>query len=169
MTYSFGASIHLHFSGGLSCFSYWSQVGTPTWKKGQSRYVQVNTAPAWPTRHYRQALHSAEPGERESLFLSPPSLVSERGELAKRSVKNLGKDALFKCSSFVILLPQNSAFPDLLRSTSICRKLSTGTPNGSPPIRGVWGIQLHLKEQPYSMSFRFTSVYFRNENISLVC
>lgn len=100
-------------------------------KKGQSRYVQANTASAWPTRQYRQALHSAESEESKSVFLSPPSLVPESGQLAKGNVKNLCEDAVFKCSSFLILLPQNSAFPDLFRNMLICRKPTTGSPNWS--------------------------------------
>lgn len=84
-------------------------------------------------------LHSAKPGESKRIFLSPPSLVPETGQLAKGSVKNLCEDAVFKCSSFLILLPQYSVFPDLFRNMLICRKPATGAPNGSPPVRGVWG------------------------------
>lgn len=105
--------------------------------KKNDQQAQVNAAPAWPTRQYRWAkkgttwAQSAEPGERESLFLSAPNLVLEREELAKRSVKISCRDIAFKCSRFPTLLPWKPAFPDFPFPF-------TGTPNGSPATKGVW-------------------------------
>lgn len=80
-------------------------------------------------------VHFAELGEREQLFLSNPSLVLEGGVLAKRCIKNLCRVQMFLVSHS---LSMKVGFPWFFQS-DLCRKLSTGTPNGSPVTKGGWG------------------------------